>query len=659
MTKKGSSKPTKTSASSTSDTKTQHCTVRRMAHQIKEAFKSKEPVERPHFAVFLGAGASVESGVKAVGGMIAHFKKKIIESEAPSDSITGQDALGWINQQDWWKSTVTEYSQLFERAYPKERDRQLYIERLIEGRTPSFGYVVLANLMARNYINTVITTNFDDLVYNACTTFTEMRPVVYAYGGFASELQISTPRAKVLKLHGDYLYTSLKNTGQELSEQDPNMARQVRHILDEYGVIVIGYNGGDASIMETLEQIPKTNALYWCHYIKGEPLSGRAKQLLQDKEGFLVEIDGFDSMMKEIGQIIGFDGKQMIEAIEKRKTYIIDEIKKLDPEYSATILGEMAESLQEEETPEKERQRRDRAKALEHFSKGQAAFRARDFHTAELEFRKAIELNPMDIRAYNNLAALLLEQERTSEAEENIKAALNINPNDVVSHIGLGMTLLTQQNFTGAEENLHKAIELDPKYVGSYLRLGTIFLAQQRYEEAERIVRKGLELNPMESGVYSLLGGIFLEQKHFVEAESAFRKSIEVNPKIANDYHHLTKLLRRLNRQDEAFILAERALLVCNEHPLKYLSLIPFYRMRGDDLAVKELADKIRNLLLPKDVYILACLEAILGNKEEALLALKAAITKIPARVVMARQDIDFETLQEDSRFIEIVGGTS
>ena len=175
--------------------------------------------------------------------------------------------------------------------------------------------------MARNYINAVITTNFDYLVYNACTTFTEMRPVVYAYGGFASELQVSTPRAKVLKLHGDYLFTSLKNTAPELSEQDPNMARQVRHILDEYGLIIIGYNGGDASIMKTLEEMPKTNALYWCHYTKGEPLSDCAKKLLRDKEGFLVEIDGFDSMMKEIGQTIGFDGKQMIESIEKRKVY--------------------------------------------------------------------------------------------------------------------------------------------------------------------------------------------------------------------------------------------------------------------------------------------------------------------------------------------------
>lgn len=158
----------------------QHRTVRHLAYHIKDALSVKEPVDRPRFALFLGAGASVESGVKAISGMLLDFKRKIFECDCP-EIRTEKERDVWLKEQDWYKAKSSEYCKLFERAYPKERDRQLYIERLIEGRKPSFGYVVLSNLMARNYINTIITTNFDDLVYNACTTFSEMRPVVYAY----------------------------------------------------------------------------------------------------------------------------------------------------------------------------------------------------------------------------------------------------------------------------------------------------------------------------------------------------------------------------------------------------------------------------------------------------------------------------------------------
>ncbi len=155
----------------------------------------------------------------------------------------------------------SEYCKCFERYEPKEQGRQRYIESIIEKREPSFGYVVLANLMARNLINTIITTNFDDLVYSACTTFTGIRPIVYAYGVMASEMRFTAQRPKILKLHGDYLYSTLKNTNSELVAQDPNMASQLRQVLSEYGLIVIGYGGGDKSVMEILASISERNDL--------------------------------------------------------------------------------------------------------------------------------------------------------------------------------------------------------------------------------------------------------------------------------------------------------------------------------------------------------------------------------------------------------------
>lgn len=72
----------------------------------------------------------------------------------------------------------------------------------------------------------------------------------------------------IAKLHGDYQSVAIKNTGSELEEQDGRM----RHVLVEagkrFGMIIVGYSGRDASIMEALTAIldnpsPFPNGLYW------------------------------------------------------------------------------------------------------------------------------------------------------------------------------------------------------------------------------------------------------------------------------------------------------------------------------------------------------------------------------------------------------------
>lgn len=269
------------------------------------AFKLKGPTP-PRFSFFLGAGASRQSGIPIASEMIRQFREQIILQSCPVELKTEDQKNDWLAGQEWCKADGGDYGKYFERYEPKEFGRQRHIEEMIRDREPSFGYVVLANLMARGYVNTIVTTNFDDLAYKACTTFTGIRPVVYAYGLLAAEMRFTVQRTKILKLHGDYLYSPLKNTYHELAEQDPNMARQVRQVLNEYGLIVVGYGGGDMSVMKVLSDFPQANDLYWC-VRRGEEPNTAVKKLLLDKGGFLVEIEGFDEMMNEISHIVGLN----------------------------------------------------------------------------------------------------------------------------------------------------------------------------------------------------------------------------------------------------------------------------------------------------------------------------------------------------------------
>lgn len=58
----------------------------------------------------------------------------------------------------------------------------------------------------------------------------------------------------VIKLHGDFKYGELKNTEKELLNQDECFRRKLIDYIQDKHLIVIGYSGRDASLMDTLKE---------------------------------------------------------------------------------------------------------------------------------------------------------------------------------------------------------------------------------------------------------------------------------------------------------------------------------------------------------------------------------------------------------------------
>jgi len=588
--------------------------VKELAYKIK-AYKT------PRFAFLLGAGASRQSGIPVASEMIRHFKEQIIVQNCPDELKTEQERNDWLTGQDWYrKAGSSEYCKCFEKFEPKEYGRQRYIENMIEGREPSFGYVVLANLMASNHINTIVTTNFDDLVYSACTTFTGIRPIVYAYGVLASEMRFTARRTKILKLHGDYLYSTIKNTRNELARQDPNMARQLRVVLGEYGLIVVGYGGGDSSVMKILSDISERNDLYWC-IRRGEEPNEAVKKLLRDKGGFLVEIEGFDEMMNEIRPIVEFDVRKMIGSIEERRNQIIRHLEKFAPQYSVEILGKIVDAAKEPTTKINEDKKID---ALDFVVNAYKAQQAKDFDKAAELYRKAIELDPNYAAAYNNLGTALSDLKRYDEAEVAYRKAIELDPNDALTYNNLGAALNDLKRYDEAEAILRKALELDPNDALAYTNLGAALRELKRVDEAETILRKALELDPNDALAYNNLGAALNDLKRYDEAEAILRKALELNPSNALAYNNLGAALSDLKRYDEAEVAFCKA-----------IELDPNYA---------------------SPYYNLACLESIRNNTDAAIEHLRRAAQQPDFNLELARRDPDFEWIRDDARFREIVG---
>jgi tetratricopeptide (TPR) repeat protein/NAD-dependent SIR2 family protein deacetylase len=489
------------------ETTIRRATVKQLAHKIKAV------TNHPRFAFFLGAGASKQSGVITAGEMIRHFKERIITECCSEQLKTEEEKEKWFTKQDWYKKDG-EYSALFAQFEPKELGRQRYIESIIEGQQPSFGYVVLANLMASNYINTIITTNFDDLVYSACTSYTGIRPIVYAYGVLASEMRVTVARPKILKLHGDFLYSTLKNTGREIKFQDPNMARQLAQVLTEYGLIVMGYSGGDKSVMKVLSSISPKNDLYWCVRKADEP-NADVKKLLNDKGGYLVEIDGFDETMNEIRQIVGFDVSKMFGSIQERQDVMIEKIKDSALRYSLSdILTEIVEALQKQAEQEKEQLKK--IQGLDSFTKALQAHEAGDPSKAEQLYRDAIRLNPSDAAAYNNLGNILAANSANhAEVEAVYRQAIKLDVNNAIAYTNLGLLLYRElARYDEAENVLREGLRLDPKFFGAYENLIMTLRLQNKEAEALPFAEMHLQLDPQNPGPHLSLAGLHKKLGH-------------------------------------------------------------------------------------------------------------------------------------------------
>jgi tetratricopeptide (TPR) repeat protein/NAD-dependent SIR2 family protein deacetylase len=506
------------------------------------AYKIKGIGKHPRFAFFLGAGASKQSGVITASEMISFFKARIVD-ECCDPKLSAGEKEHWLGTQEWLKRDGSEYCKYFEQVEPKEIGRQRYIESIIEGQEPSFGYMVLANLMASNYINTIITTNFDDLVYGACTSFTGMRPIVYAYGVLASEMRITAQRPKILKLHGDYLYSTLKNTGTETAVQDPNMSRQLAQVLNEYGLVVVGYGGEDKSVMEILGSISDKNDLYWC-VLRGTQPNKEVARLMTEKRGFIVEIDGFDEMMNEIRQIVGFDARKMFESIQERQDHMVEKLKDF-ASYSSDILSETAAALQSQAEQSKEQIRK--IEGLAYFAKGLQAHESGALEEAANLYRKAIEFDPSDPFSYYNLGIVLHDDvSRSAEAEAAYRKALELDPNDSDTYGNLGIVIARDESRRiEAEAALRKAIELNPTVSPPYYHLGLLLAKDgSRNAEAEVAFRKVIELDPGDPDAYNELGLVLrADDSRLEEAEATLRKAIEISPNDAVAYYNLGNLL--------------------------------------------------------------------------------------------------------------------
>jgi len=291
-------------------------------------FVRRFPLRAKGLMWLLGAGASASAGIPTAGDMVWEFKQLLFISQRRvmpqsvadlSNPTIRQQLQAHINSSGHMPSpgAADEYATLFEAAYPGEADRRAYMEAKIRGAKPSYGHMALATLMREQLVRLVWTTNFDSLLADACAK-------IYDTTGQLTSVALDAPDIAAraigderwpieVKLHGDFRSRRLKNTPDELRQQDARLRQLLVESSRRFGLVVVGYSGRDDSVMDTLTEALQhkgsfPGGLFWLHRGEDQP-SPRVSRLLEhaakmDVESGLVSVENFDEALRDLVRLI-------------------------------------------------------------------------------------------------------------------------------------------------------------------------------------------------------------------------------------------------------------------------------------------------------------------------------------------------------------------
>jgi tetratricopeptide (TPR) repeat protein len=528
-------------------------------------------VSQQPFTWFLGAGCSKSSRILDAGGLVEKWLKELFELQGQS----GASFEAWTSTNfpsfDA-KNPSLSYAQTFARRHPSPVERQREIEMICSRGEPAYGYATLAQLLSHKdygrFCNTVLTTNFDDLIADALYLYGERnaRPLVVTHEALARYVRTNSPRPTVVKLHGD-AHLDPKNLQPETREINLGLAKQLYPFLQDHALIFVGYGGNDESILKFVQECPipaLAPPIYWVS--KREPPSPFAKWLHQ-RNALRVDHTDFDQLMHLIRGALNIElldrsrwtqiGDTYYEAFERLREEI-DNVKASveDTQALQAATSEAAKSLPDDWSYHQHARQQlntNKAQAEKTYREGLEKFPDSvvlngnfaiflegqgDYDEAEACYRKVLQIDPNRQTTVTNYAIFLEEIRRDTDGAEALhkRATADDGPKDAYSLSSYAHFInKTRHDADGAEVFFKRAVEADGKH-GKTLVTYASFLSNTRndLDAAEALYRQAVEAEPKSATTHRSLA-YFLESKrqNLDEAEAHYKEGIEAEPRNA------------------------------------------------------------------------------------------------------------------------------
>lgn len=290
------------------------------------------------YALLLGSGISRASGIPTGWEIVLDLIRKVAELEGEDCE---PDPAAWCRTKH---SMEPDYSKLLDEIVKTPTERQQFLRHYFEPtdeerkqglKLPTKAHRAIAQLVSAGYIRVIITTNFDRLTERALEEAGVTPTIISTTDQLVGAIPLAHSGATVIKLHGDYLDTRIRNTEQELAAYDKEMDAMLDRVLDEHGLIVCGWSGEwDTALRNAIARCPTRRfTTFWA--AKSE-LTAKAQELTNCRRAVVLQTKDadhfFESALEKVQSLKDMAAPHPLSAkmaAASVKRYIVDPSSKI------------------------------------------------------------------------------------------------------------------------------------------------------------------------------------------------------------------------------------------------------------------------------------------------------------------------------------------
>lgn len=177
-----------------------------------------------------------------------------------------------------------------------------------------------------------------------------------------------------------------------------------------------------------------------------------------------------------------------------------------------------------------------------HYMLGLSSWKSGDLEAAEEAFVAALAIKPDHLKSRINYGRVLLELDRSQEAQVQLEAALAIDPNSVDANRVLGRAYHNLGLLAEAAESYRTALAIKGDDVWALNNLGLLYIEQEQFSDALPPLAKAAELKQDVACIQNNLGVALERTGHIVDSRLAFERALAANDQYAKAEESLERV---------------------------------------------------------------------------------------------------------------------
>jgi len=258
------------------------------------------------YSLLIGSGVSKAAGIPTGQDVTNELLKKYA---ALKGVPVGTDPRKWYEESTGGK---IEYSSLIDLVAPGTSERRNLLKSYFEPneddraegkKIPTSAHRAIAQLVKKEKIKMIITTNFDQLIETALREI-DIHPVIIDSD---DKIKGASPyvhnNCTIVKINGDYLDTRIKNTEAELAKYSNELQNYLDDVLDKFGLIVCGWSAtSDLALKDSL--FKRANRRYCTYWTTRTEPEDDAKRIIDHLDAQKIMIQNADDFFSELSEKI-------------------------------------------------------------------------------------------------------------------------------------------------------------------------------------------------------------------------------------------------------------------------------------------------------------------------------------------------------------------